>query len=122
MWRLKEPFDISPVKDPKYQDSSFILVSRNNHNFYLGKIQKNGCKMKINNNVLKSISYIHKFITTLTRVFRRRLTTFIYGLFYNFLFLNCKAFLTKTYKVEKRKRQYNHVFLLKENRPKEIIS
>ena len=121
MWN-KQPYSkLSLTNDNVYQDLSFIFLSRNDHNFFLKKLIKQGKKSKLNSHLLRSIVFINKIISIFGTQFNIRYVNFIYSLFYNFLILNCKVFVTKGYKVNKRERSYFYSFLLKKQRVSEIF-
>lgn len=121
MWNKQPRFSLDVVDNSLYQDLSFVFFSRNDHNFFLKKLTKQGKKSKLNTHILKSIIFINKIINIFGTQFNVRYTNFIYGLFYNFLILNCKVFVTKGYKVVKRERNYFYSFLLKKQRVSEIF-
>merc|ERR1712024_271198 len=104
-----------------YQDISFIFFSQNYHNIFLRKLVKQGKKYTLNLHVTKSIAFISKIINSFAFQFNLRYVKFIYGLYYNFLLLNCKVFVTKNYKVVKKERNYFYTFLLKNQRVSEIF-
>jgi len=104
-----------------YQDLSFLFLDRNTHNLYLNKLVKNGDKIKLSLQINKAIEFLSKVTAALNYKFNLRYMKFIYGLYYNFLLLNCRIFLTKNYKVVKKERKYFYSFLLKKQRTMEIF-
>lgn len=121
MWNKRINLGVVEANNNLYQDLSFIFFARNDHNFFLRKLTKQGLKSKLNNHTLKSIMFINKIVNIFGTRFNVRFSNFIYGLFYNFLVLNCKVFVTKGYKVIKRERNYFYSFLLKKQRVSEIF-
>jgi len=104
-----------------YQDLSFLFTGQNVHNLYLCKLLKDGQKIKLNVRVNKAIEFLGKVTSALNSKFNLRYMKFIYGLYYNFLLLNCRIFLTKNYKVVRKERKYFYSFLLKKQRTSEIF-
>ena len=96
-------------------------MGKNVHNLHLNRLSKGGNKAKINLHVGKAIEFLNKTTNFMKLRFNLRYMKFIYGLYYNFLLLNCKIFLTKTYRVIKKERVYKYSFLLKRQRTMEIF-
>ena len=122
MWGVKWGYCMNDnVSNENYYDLSFLFIAKNVHNLHLNRLLKGGNKAKINLHTVKAIEFLNKTTCVMRLKFNLRYMKFIYGLYYNFLLLNCKIFLTKTYKVIKKERVYKYSFLLKRQRTMEIF-